>query len=74
MAKEEQDLISRWRQAVGSCKAKMGIPNDRLNEMPFSYENSKRMERCLIENYLEPKGWDYFGKRDILYMDMIPEG
>lgn len=40
--------------------------------MPFTYENAKRIERCIIENYLEKRGWDYFGKRDILYMDMIP--
>lgn len=30
------------------------------------------MENCIKEDYLDKKGMDYFGKRDILYMDMIP--
>mmetsp|Transcript_4128 Transcript_4128/g.5476 ORF Transcript_4128/g.5476 Transcript_4128/m.5476 type:complete len:85 (-) Transcript_4128:194-448(-) len=28
------------------------------------------MERCLTENFLLKLGMDYFGKRDLLYIDM----
>ena len=28
------------------------------------------MEECLTRNYLIPKGMDYFGKRDLIYIDM----
>ena len=28
------------------------------------------MERCLTKNYLLSKGMDYFGKRDLIYIDM----
>ena len=28
------------------------------------------MEQCLTKNYLIAKGMDYFGKRDLIYLDM----
>ena len=28
------------------------------------------MEDCLTRNYLLKKGMDYFGKRDLIYIDM----
>jgi hypothetical protein len=28
------------------------------------------MEKCLIQNYLLKNGMDYFGKRDLIYIDM----
>ena len=28
------------------------------------------MERCLVHNYLLKRGMDYFGKRDLIYIDM----
>jgi len=28
------------------------------------------MERCLTENFLLKMGMDYFGKRDLMYIDM----
>lgn len=28
------------------------------------------MERCLTQNYLLKHGLDYFGKRDLIYVDM----
>ena len=27
-------------------------------------------EKCLTENYLVKHGYDYFGKRDLIYLDM----
>ena len=29
-----------------------------------------QMERCLTQNYLLKYGMDYFGKRDLIYIDM----
>ena len=28
------------------------------------------MEKCLVQNYLLNRGMDYFGKRDLIYIDM----
>ena len=30
-----------------------------------------QIERCLTENYLLKHGMDYFGKRDLIYIDMM---
>lgn len=38
-------------------------------EMPD--DDRMKMEKCLIQQYLIPKGWDYFGKRDLIFLDMI---
>ena len=29
-----------------------------------------KIERCLTQNYLLKFGMDYFGKRDLIYIDM----
>ena len=29
-----------------------------------------KMERCLVDNYLLKRGMNYFGKRDLIYIDM----
>ena len=29
-----------------------------------------KVERCLTENYLLKYGQDYFGKRDLIYVDL----
>ena len=28
------------------------------------------IEKCLTENYLVKHGYDYFGKRDLIYLDL----
>lgn len=33
-------------------------------------EDRMKIERCLTQNYLLKHGMDYFGKRDLLYIDM----
>jgi hypothetical protein len=37
-------------------------------EMPA--EDRLTMEHCLVKNYLLVHGMDYFGKRDLIYIDM----
>ena len=29
------------------------------------------IERCLVQHYLLKKGMDYFGKKDLIYIDMM---
>jgi hypothetical protein len=33
-------------------------------------EQRMEMEKCLVQNYLIPKGMNYFGNRDLIYIDM----
>jgi hypothetical protein len=33
-------------------------------------EDRLKIERCLTQNYLLKFGMDYFGKRDLIYIDM----
>jgi hypothetical protein len=33
-------------------------------------EDRMKMEHCLVKNYLLKHGMDYFGKRDLIYIDM----
>jgi hypothetical protein len=33
-------------------------------------EDRMKIERCLTSNYLLKFGMDYFGKRDLIYIDM----
>ena len=67
---EERSLVRRMREAVSFCKQTSGIPfnNDQIGGM--QPEHRMTMERCLTENYLLKRGMDYFGKRDLIYIDM----
>ena len=39
--------------------------------MKLGAEDRMKMERCLVENYLLKHGMNYFGKRDLIYIDML---
>lgn len=41
-----------------------------LNHKQLNYEERVNFEKCLTENYLLKKGMDYFGKRDLIYLDL----
>ena len=64
----EQVLTSRIRQAVQFCKTEHSLNVNTDKKM----ESDERMvmEHCLVKNYLVPHGMDYFGKRDLIYIDM----
>ena len=68
--KEERKLVRRLREAVSVCKEFTGIHfnNDQMSGM--LPQHRILMERCLTQKYLLTKGMDYFGKRDLIYMDM----
>ena len=56
------------RDAIGFCKQELEI-NARI-DLDLKYEERVNFEKCLTENYLLKKGMDYFGKRDLIYLDM----
>jgi len=41
-----------------------------MSDLNMPAEDRMKMEQCLVKNYLIPKGLDYFGKRDLIYIDM----
>ena len=66
--KEDRNLITRLREAVQYCKAENNFQYNCDIEMPA--EDRMTMEKCLVQNYLLVHGMDYFGKRDLIYIDM----
>jgi len=40
-------------------------------DIDLKYEERVNMEKCLTENYLLKRGMDYFGKRDMIYLDLF---
>lgn len=65
---EERALAERMRDAIGFCKGLLEINVIRDNKM--KYEEKVNFEKCLTENYLVKHGYDYFGKRDLIFIDM----
>ena len=41
-----------------------------MTDLELKYEERVNFEKCLTENYLMKKGFDYFGARDVIYLDM----
>lgn len=37
----------------------------------MKYEERMNFEKCLTENFLLKHGMDYFGKRDLIYIDLF---
>ena len=65
---EERKLANRMREAIGFCKQELEI-NARI-DLDLKYEERVNFEKCLTENYLLKKGMDYFGKRDLIFIDL----
>ena len=65
----ERLLVDKLRNAVQNCKSMLGMSQIRVDENIGAPERMQ-MERCLTENYLLKFGMDYFGKRDLIYVDM----
>lgn len=64
----ERELLGRLRGAIEFCidDRKLMVDDD------LSMDKGQRMEmeQCLVKNYLLKHGLDYFGKRDLIYIDM----
>ena len=65
---EERTLALRMREAIGFCKQELEI--NAMIDLDLKYEERVNFEKCLTENYLMKKGMDYFGKRDLIYIDL----
>jgi len=65
---EERSIANRLREAIGHCKQELEITA--MIDLDLEYEERVNFEKCLTENYLMKKGMDYFGKRDLIYLDM----
>lgn len=63
--------MSRLRSAIQWCKEE----NEFTYKTDHKMEAEQRMvmETCLVKNYLLKHGMDYFGKRDLIYIDMMGE-
>ena len=67
---EERACAQRLREAIQWCKVEEGF-EDVHHDMQMKSEARMTMERCLTKNFLVAKGTNYFGKRDLIYIDMI---
>eukprot|EP00349_Pseudokeronopsis_sp_Brazil_P000548 CAMPEP_0202965374 /NCGR_PEP_ID=MMETSP1396-20130829/9371_1 /ASSEMBLY_ACC=CAM_ASM_000872 /TAXON_ID= /ORGANISM="Pseudokeronopsis sp., Strain Brazil" /LENGTH=103 /DNA_ID=CAMNT_0049688063 /DNA_START=13 /DNA_END=324 /DNA_ORIENTATION=- len=65
---DEKATTMRLRRAIGFCKNMLEIKP--CTDRALSYEEKLNFERCLTENYLVKRGYNYFGKRDFIYLDM----
>ena len=65
---EERQFSGRLRNAIGYCKNLLEIKSQ--TDQTLKYEERLNFERCLTENFLVKKGYDYFGKRDLIYVDL----
>ena len=66
---KEKQLSNRMREAIGFCKQELEIT--KIIDVDIKYEERVNFERCLTENFLMKKGMDYFGKRDVIYVDLF---
>ena len=57
------------RDAIGLCKEELEI-NENID---FALDKGERMnfEKCLTQNFLMKHGMDYFGKRDLIFIDLL---
>jgi hypothetical protein len=65
---QERELASRLRNAISFCKNSLEM--QAVSDRNLKAEECLGLERCLTENYLVKEGLDYFGKRDLIYIDL----
>lgn len=56
------------RDAIGFCKSEQEITS--VSDRPLGKEERLNFEKCLTQNYLMKYGMNYFGKRDLIYVDL----
>jgi hypothetical protein len=66
--KAEREVAKRLRDAITFCKSSLELPF--VIDLKLKAEERVSFERCLVENYLVKHGNDYFGKRDLIYLDL----
>ena len=65
----EREFTSRLRNAISHCKNSLEITV--THDRALKADQKVSFERCLTENYLLKYGKDYFGKRDLIYIDLF---
>ena len=65
---DERKHTARLRDAIGFCKNTLDIKA--VSDRNISEEERLGFEKCLTQNYLIIHGQDYFGKRDLIYIDL----
>jgi len=65
---QEREHVSRLRNAISYCKGSLEI--NAVSDHNLKPEERLGMERCLTENFLLKHGMNYFGKRDLIYIDL----
>ena len=66
---DERVLAKRMRDAIGFCKSELEIKE--IADVKLSYEEKVNFEKCLTQNFLMKEGMDYFGKRDLIFIDLL---
>jgi hypothetical protein len=66
--KAERLVARRLREAITFCKTSLELPF--VTDMKLKAPERVSFERCLVDNYLLKHGNDYFGKRDLIYLDL----
>ena len=56
------------RDAIGFCKQELEI--NAKTDTELQQVERINFEKCLTENYLLKHGMDYFGKRDLIFIDL----
>lgn len=64
----ERQQASKLRSAIGFCKNLLEI--NAVTDRLLKYEERLNFEKCMTENFLVKHGQDYFGKRDLIYIDL----
>lgn len=65
---KEREQSHKLRSAISYCKNMLEITA--VSDRNLRYEERMNMEKCLTENFLVKHGLDYFGKRDLIYIDL----
>ena len=58
------------RDAIGFCKLALYLDNKQKDTW-LTYTERNDFEKCLTQNFLVKNGLDYFGKRDLIYLDLV---
>ena len=64
----ERETATRMRTAISFCKNALDI--NQLSDHKVNAEERLNFEKCLTENFLFKYGMNYFGKRDLIYIDL----
>lgn len=61
-------MVSKLRDAMSFCKETLDFKF--ISDRHLKPEDKVSFEKCLTENYLLKYGPNYFGKRDLIYLDL----